>query len=136
MESPHNCTAWGLYFLGGKLNWQTTEVTVIFFGTSLAQRDGEWCRYDLLCNSRIHRLNFLPTGICGHYRSVPAQLVLCVHFLSRGGFLNRCNASLSLRMQSRTSTLCFEHPFVNASSLFLYILQMDSAAGSRGQLSK
>lgn len=27
----------GLHFMGGKLNWQTAAVTMIFFGTALAQ---------------------------------------------------------------------------------------------------
>lgn len=88
-KSPHDCTAWGLNFLGGKLNWQTNggddDFLWHFIGTDRAR---ERSLHDLAmklsfkCFKFSHHLVFICFGIsvCARTRrGARPELVLWVH---------------------------------------------------------
>lgn len=91
-KAVHDCTAWGLNFLGGKLNWQTTEVTVIFFGTSLAHIVPGSSLYMIGYEALIWMFKLYPlfslSQLEDQYSWPPLYglwFVSCVHFLSLVG---------------------------------------------------
>lgn len=88
-KSPHDCTAWGLNFLGGKLNWQTNggddDFLWHFIGTDRARErslhDWLWSSHlNVLSLATIESLSALGSVFVHALTEVPRPgLVLWVH---------------------------------------------------------
>lgn len=120
-------------FMGGKLNWQTTEVTVIFVGKSLAQILPQWLVMKLSFEffSSVHNLVFicLKISICFHtYRSIPAHAGVVSAF---SFFFSPCDAWVSLQLQNRISASSVLKVLLQALAVVSFytsiiVLQMDA----------